>query len=251
MKKQAAACLNSARRQYGACAKSVSSRKVHAGNLSPVDTELIVGLGTAQDWIRWATSLVDMQYGNRAERKSERKNSVTETVRFNMLWTATNSLFAKESILDIISPGATHPTPELHRFKKLYEYADIDPNIESKCVDTVNGLLGMLCLSAGVISATGNKYPTMWEVIDAKYSRPKDRTLGIGKLIHTAISAKTLPTPGGPEIIYGVRNWSVHGMLLTSFFRGSQQKYITFIDSITYLLALVLKGAADKFVKAV
>ena len=86
--------------------------------------------------------------------------------------------------------------------------------------------------------------PTMWEVIDQKYSRTQDRAQGIGKVIFVALAAGQLPTPDGPTLIYGARNWSVHGVLLTSFFRGSQQKYMTFIDNITLLLSAVLDGAA-------
>jgi hypothetical protein len=86
----------------------------------------------------------------------------------------------------------------------------------------------------------------MWEVIDQKYTRAVDRTRGLGKEISLALNAKTLPNPDGPTLIYGARNWAVHGMLLTSFFRGSKQKYLTFIDNITLLLSLTLRGAAAK-----
>jgi hypothetical protein len=62
---------------------------------------MLIGFGTARDWIRWAVSLRDLKF-QRGEEKSSRKAGITEVVRFNQIWTAVNALFAKESILGVI-----------------------------------------------------------------------------------------------------------------------------------------------------
>ena len=87
----------------------------------------------------------------------------------------------------------------------------------------------------------------MWEVIFYKYIVPDQRQTGIGKSIATALAMGHLPALDAPTIIYGARNWNVHGVLISSSFRGSRQKHITFVDSITSLLSEVLARSATKF----
>jgi len=182
------------------------------------------------------------------------------------MWTATNALFAKDSILTVVSSPvpltAAIRASEIKRFDVIYKVAGLNPALEGTCVDTLNELLSMECKADGLVGVfTADDTPIMWEVIYEKYMRPDDRSRPLGKLINAAIkkaqSAHTTakaagtkrtdqpkPLVQGPDLIYAARNWAVHGMLLTSFFRGSRQKYITFIDNITLLLAAVLDGAS-------
>lgn len=207
----------------------------------------MISCGTARDWVRWAVALYELKFSTRQEQKSARHDGITESVRFNQMWTASNALFAKDSVLRLIQPSGALPADEKGRFKLLYDYAAIDPAVENQAVKTLNDLLSMSCICDGVTSVLGRSEPTMWEVIDQKYSRPKDRMMGIGKAISSALNAGTMPNLDGPTLIYGARNWAVHGMLLTSFFRGSLQRYIIFSENITLLLAATLSGTAKKF----
>jgi hypothetical protein len=252
MKPEAEDYLQQARLGLRRCASVISARAAVAGLHSPHNREMMIGFGTASDWVRWAVALRELTFASKREGLSARHEGITESVRFNLLWTATNALFARDTIISITASGLTVPDSELERFKLLYAFAGVDPKIEASCISTLNALLSMECKADGVISVLnpgGN--PTMWEVIDQKYSRPIDRKRGLGKLIHTALLSKKLPQADGPTLIYGARNWAVHGMLLTSFFRGSRQKYITFVDNLVLLLSLVLRGAAGKFEKRI
>jgi hypothetical protein len=246
MKPETKVNLTHARSLFGDCAEKIVNRQPGGKHLLSADEmEMLIGLGAARDWIRWARALEDLNFSVRAERRSARAAGITESVRFNQMWTATNALFAKDSILKEMTAAAL-PFPELKRFELVYAFAKLDATTEAHCLKTIKDSLGMACRATGVTSVLGGSDPTMWEVIDQKYSRPADRQRGLGKVIKTALLAGTIPNPSGPELIYGTRNWAVHGMLLTSFFRGSRQKYITFIDSITLLLSCVLKGAAEE-----
>jgi hypothetical protein len=159
-------------------------------------------------------------------------------------------LFSKDSIIRLTSPGKSIPKTEFDRFKVLYLNAHLDSSLEKSCVDTICKLLGMECKAKDIVSIIDpKKTPTMWEVIDQKYTNETDRKRGLGKVIAVSLKANILPTPDGPTLIYGARNWAVHGMLLTSFFRGSQQKYITFVDNITLLLSMVLEGISKDILK--
>jgi hypothetical protein len=151
------------------------------------------------------------------------------------------------------------------RFEVLYRFAGLAPAVESTCLDALNSLLSMECQTGGVqgeLKADGT--PTMWEVIYHKYMRSEDRRRGIGKIIAHALDGARRrnarfapggrvdnppPAATGPTLVYAARNWAVHGMLLTSFFRGSRQKYIRFIENITLLLSAVLDGAAQNFLR--
>ena len=264
MKPETKANLDRARSNLGRCAAKISARRSGTRSLSESEREMVVGLGTAKDWIRWATALKDLSFSTKTERDSARRQGITEAVRFNQLWTATNALFAKDSILAFAALPLALSTnvkkSEPKRFQVLYNSAGVDACFQCTCLKTLSALLSMECRSAGLIGVLkADSTPTIWEIIFWKYMRPEDRRRSIGKVIGTALDKATaenaksgkanrrdqpMPVADGPMLIYAARNWAVHGMLLTSFFRGSRQKYITFIDNITLLLSAVLDGAA-------
>lgn len=268
MKSQTFIHLNTARKYFGLCAKKVAARAAQPHLLAPADREMLLGFGIAQDWLRWASSLKSLEFRNKNEQLSPRSPGVAESVRFSQMWTATNALFAKDSILRF-APALPAPAAkasakgkkkkkkkknakatEAQRFQRLYLLAKVDPAVEKNCLNTLNSLFGIGCNAAGVTPVL-SAAPTMWEVIDQKYSRDEDRKRGLGKVISDALHAKTAPKPDAPTFVYGARNWAVHGMLLTSFFRGSPHKYVTFINTITFLLSLVVSGAAEELEKVV
>ncbi|MCW1912118.1 hypothetical protein OJ996_00945 [Luteolibacter sp. GHJ8] len=266
MKDETLKRLRHARSLLGTCASKVAAHKTSSGSLVPGEAEKLVGFGTARDWIRWAVALEDLKFSTRSETKSARGQGILESVRFNQMWTSANALFAKDSILTLAASVTSFPNSiqnsEAKRFEVLYQSAALDPTLESACVGNINSLLSMECRAdsmVGVLRADGT--PTMWEIIYHKYMRPEDRTRPMGSAIGAALNAASVanaaaaaagtkrvnhapPAIQGPALIYAARNWAVHGMLITSFFRGSHQKYITFINNITLLLAAVLEGAS-------
>lgn len=266
MKAETKKKLKQTRSNLGKCAAKVVSRKSSTQPQIGSESEMIIGFGTARDWIRWAYSLSDLKFSTTSEQTSARAQGIVESVRFNQIWTATNALFAKDSILAVSSSpvplSASVKSSEIERFKVIYKIAALDPLLEKSCVDTLNKLLSMECKATGITGVlTADGTPTMWEVIYHKYMRPEDRKRSLGKAIALALTnaqnANALattagnkltiqPTPvvDGHVLIYAARNWAVHGMLLTSFFRGSREKYITFIDNISLLLSAVLEGAS-------
>lgn len=238
--------LWSAGEKLGHCAALIKNRKTSGGQLSASEQDLLIGFGSAQDWLKWSSSLVSLQFKGRNIQRSGRIEGITESVRFSQMWTGTNTLFSCDPILKLIKKGEL-PTQELERFKLLYGSAAVDSTLETACLKALHDLLGMECKAEGLQPTLGLKYtyPTMWEIIHHKYTRPEDHKRGIGRVIATALKARTLPVIDGPTLIYGTRNWTVHGVLLTSFFRGSRQKYLTYIANIQLLLAAALAGAAN------
>lgn len=242
MNHETQAHLNSAIKHFGQCAKLIADR----GAPTLRAKEPLIAVGTARDWLRWAAALSTLQFSTKGTCKSARKEGVSESVRFMQMWTATNSLFAHDSILSHTTTANPLPTDELRRFRLLYTFASVQAATETACIRNLHQLLGMQCATRDVTPALGTGYPTMWEVIYHKYSRPVDQRRGIGRLIGNAIARGVAPTPDGPALIYAARNWTVHGVLLTSFFRGSLEKYLTFMDALQFLLAAALDGAATQ-----
>jgi hypothetical protein len=224
------------------CARLIASKP--KGALP--NKELIISIGTSWDWLRWAAGLNDLHFVTNSTRNSARGQGVTESVRFMLMWTAANALFAHDPILALMAPNPSKlPKKELERFKLLHKFAAVDPAAEKTCVDLMHNLLSMECATNDVKAYLVAGNPTMWEVIFYKYLRPEDQKCGIGRVIAAALAKKSMPKTDGATIIYGARNWTVHGVLLTSFFRGSHRKYQTFMDAIQLLLAATLHGAAQ------
>jgi hypothetical protein len=123
--------------------------------------------------------LKDLSFSTKSEKKSARAQGITESVRFNQMWTATNAMFAKESILMLaLSPDplpAQITNSEFRQFEVLYGFAGLDADLEKNCVDDLNALLSMECQTndlTGELKA--DRTPTMWEVIYSKYMRQQD-----------------------------------------------------------------------------
>ncbi len=249
--------LQAAKSQLGAAVHKIASRSTVGRSLTPNEKDQVLGLGTARDWIRWSAALKGIQFDTKSENGSGRRQGIVESLRFTQIWTGTNALFSRDSVLRVLGPPPRRDS-EIDRFRIIYAGAGITASPEeSSILQTLNGLLDMECNTRDVApmltipsssprnpNLAAQPYPTMWEVIYKKYLRPTDQARGIGKVIGHALASRRYPRPDGPTLIYGARNWTVHGMLLTSFFRGSEHKYRTFVDNINLLLASVLAGAS-------
>ena len=247
MDKPTAAILTVAKSVLGKGAAKIASRSGRKGGLSDDEKQMIVAFGTARDWLRWAASMSDITFFSKGERDSARKAGILESIRFLQIWTAANALFSKDPIIALVrhSPGSAAPDGELKRFKVLYEFAKIPPVRETEYSQTLEKLLGMDCKAADVIiKITGNNSPTMWEVIDQKYVTPAYQNRRPWKRIHSALAAGKKPTVILPEVKYLARNWAVHGVLTSSFFRGSKMKYLTFVGTLIKATADVLQRTA-------
>lgn len=78
-----------------------------------------------------------------------------------------------------------------------------------------------------------------------KYTVAHEQTRGLGKkLFHAATSANYLPLDL-PTLIYATRNWNIHGVLLSSSFRGTRKKFNIWIDTVNLALARILEGTAS------
>jgi hypothetical protein len=241
--------LLDARTRFRSCARKLEQRRVGDKPLVPADREMQIGFGLSADWQRWAAALDDLHFSSASEERSSRTAGLTESVRFNCMWTGTNALFARDSVLSLAIQPA--PLPQLggeeSRFRVLYNFAQVPEPIIFAEQKLLNQLLGMEC-EAEPLAGVLNKPPyTMWEIIFYKYTVEPQRKRGIGRLIGSALADGACPYLDIPAIIYGARNWNVHGVLLSSSFRGTRRKYEAFMNSLMLVLSEVLARIGVKF----
>jgi hypothetical protein len=241
--------LIDARTNFRRCAKKLEERRIGDQPLGPTDREMQIGFGLCADWQRWAASLDDLRFSSKVEQRSSRTVGLTESTRFNCMWTGTNALFARDSILSLAKQPAPLPPlgGEESRFRLLYEFAQIPAPIAEAEQTLLNQLLRMECEAESLAGAPNKPSYMMWEIIFYKYIVAHQQTLGIGHRIATALASGACPYLDAPAIIYGARNWNVHGVLLSSSFRGTRRKYVAFMNSIMLLLSEVLARSAIEF----
>jgi hypothetical protein len=220
--------------------------KKEAKGLSLQDLEVIVGVGIAADWLRWAASLEELSFSKRAEKHSRRVEGMAELTRFNFLWTATNSIFARPAILGMFLPNGTKidPMSELKRFRVLVNSAQLNPADVKTWSDNLHKILGSEIQTKSFPWLPAGRVTSMWDVIHHKYTVKKQQNLGVGKEISKAIHSRNFASLDLSAIIYATRNWNVHGALISSSFRSTPAKFLVYIQTINNSLGQVLQGTS-------
>jgi hypothetical protein len=238
-----------AQKLFGACARKLEKRRAPRKPLIDADRELQIGFGLCADWLRFAASIDGLVFVRRSERASSRVDSLLESTRFGYVWTATNALFSRIGILLLAKGGPlsnADAKSELHKFKVLYKFADVPQDVIDTEEKLLNRLLHMECGAEPLPNAPLKSHYKMYEVIFYKYIVPDQRRFKVAKLLEAAIRGGVDPILDAPTIIYAARNWYVHGVLISSSFRGTRQKHIVFTDSVTFLLSEVLVRCSIK-----
>lgn len=241
--------LLKARALFRQCAQKLEAKRIGNAPLALTEREMQIGFGLCADYQRWAAALNELSFSTKAEARSSRTQGLAASVRFGYMWTGTNALFSRESVL-LLANGLV-PLPanlgELGRFRLIYNFAQLPAGLVATERKLLNDLLSMECKAQSLPGAPAKDSYTMWEVIFYKYIVPEQRKFGIGRSIATALEAGHTPAFDPPTIIYGARNWNVHGVLISSSFRGSRQKHLAFVDSINLLLSETLARTAARF----
>jgi hypothetical protein len=227
----------------GECAKAVKAKAAPAG-LNPTEYERIIGFGIARDWAGWARHLQSITYSNVRYATSDRAYGLSELTRFTFMWTAANALFARSAIIELLDPAAGSKRSELDRFRVLFQHCD-PPVGDAKATETtLHSLLALPMHVQHFPWASVNTPPTILEVIYRKYTVASEQNRGLGKKVLQVITTGNYTALDLPTLIYATRNWNIHGVLLSSSFRGTRKKFNLWIDSINGALATVLEGAA-------
>lgn len=234
--------LSSASKNLGQCAKKIEN---DAGPLKqPVDYERLIGLGMACDWVGWAKHFSSISYSDRRRASSDRAHALNELTRFTYLWTAANALFARTELLRLLETSISSGASELDRFKVLFKNSGLTaPEVAAK-EKTLHALLRLPMHVQDFPWTAINSPPTILEVIYFKYTVQSEQTRGLGKKLLNAATTDNYAALDLPTLIYATRNWNIHGVLLSSSFRGTRKKFNLWIDTINAALSQTLEGAS-------
>jgi hypothetical protein len=167
------------------------------------------------------------------------------------MWTATNALFARPAVLEVLDRHAGTKRTELDRFRVLFADCSL-PSADLQAIKLK--LHSILELPMHVEHFPWNAFntpPTILEVIYFKHTVAAEQARGIGKKRYQAAANNDLSALDLPALIYATRNWNIHGVLLSSSLRGTGKKFEFWIDSINEVLARTLEGSAIALQKAI
>jgi hypothetical protein len=233
--------LESAGKTYGACARTVQSKSASPSNPTAQESELLIGLGIASDWVRRAAALEPLQYEKRLMNKSAKSPAVAEMVRFTMAWSGLNALFARPEVVKLL--GGASATSELKLFQYLLANSGLGAATVSGYENTLRALLSAPVTSAVPGHPLGTVLPSL-QVLHEKFTPRPYRTKGVGKTIQDAITSGNYSLLDLATIVYAMRNWSVHGRLIGSSFR-SVPRFNLFIGTVLAAIADVHVGVSS------
>ena len=234
--------LSAAAKKLGKCSKRAAA--VAPKPQTTDHAELQIGLGTAGDWIAWASRLRALNFSSSIKRGSRRAKSYLESTRFTYTWTAANALFSRDRVMKHLHKGKL-PPGELSRFRLMYGDSGLSGSNEAQILAQLHATLSSLrhpdefpwapLAEVRIIDLIYYKYTP-----DAYKGRgPSGQAIEAVVIGGQPVSSLDLPT-----LIYATRNWTFHGSLIDSSFRGAPQQYQLFITTITKALAATIGGYA-------
>jgi len=227
--------------------------KANAGSGAPTisEYEQIVGFGIACDWIRWSHSLHSLKHSNKRQAKSDRAYGLQELTRFTFMWTAANALFSRTAIIHLLDKTTGASASELECFRVLFDHSSISVAEVSRIEAVLHKVLSSEMHVKHFPWVTRSSTITTLDVIFSKYTVARHQKTGLGKKLSQATKTGNYGKLDLPTLIYATRNWNIHGVLISSSFRGPHKKFNVWIDTVNYALARILEGSANEFKKVI
>ncbi|MCL1495618.1 MAG: hypothetical protein M1G31_33460 [Pseudanabaena sp. Salubria-1] len=205
----------------------------------------VIGIGVAAEWLRRAAEMDNIHYIGKNLNKSKSSDLFIELLRFNFSWFALNAIFTRGELLSFFG-SPTNRKSEYSAFNLLYTSATVAN--EAVRLQKLHLLLNTqittrLPSTSNASIATVSTVSTL-EAICLKYlpSNPHGVT---AKSIKQAVTAGNANSLDMPTLLYGFRNWSVHGNTLHGCF-GSHPRFYEYVSLLQETLADVHYGTATK-----
>lgn len=242
--------LGRAAKTFDRCS-GITKANATSGAPTISEYEQIVGFGVACDWLKWSHSLHSLKYSNKRQAKSDRAYGLQELTRFTFLWTAANALFSRPAIIHLLDKTTGANASELECFRVLFDHSSISVSEASSLEAVLHKVLSSEMHVKHFPWPTRSSTITTLDVIFSKYTVARQQQMGLGKKLSQAAKTGSYSKLDLPSLIYVTRNWNVHGVLISSSFRGPRKKFNVWIDTVNYALARVLEGSANEFKKVV
>lgn len=226
-----------ARKVYSQCANKVE-KHIAVQGLTSLLSNQVVGIGIATEWIRRAAEMDNIHYVGKNLNKSKSNELFVELLRFNFSWFALNAVFTRNELLSLF--GTPCDQSEYSAFHLLYTSAM--PLNAAVRLRKLHLLLNTPITTR--LPNTNNHSVSTLEAIHLKYlpGNIRGRTAtAISQAVRTG-SANSLDMP---TLLYGFRNWSVHGNTLHGCF-GSHPGFYEYTCLLQETLAEVHYDIAKK-----
>ena len=154
-------------------------------------------------------------------------------------------------VLRKLIPGKL-PLGELRRFRAVYALAAISPSDEAAYLAPLHTTLSLPRNTKEFPWATLSTIRVI-DLIYHKYTPSTYRSKGDSAraIEDVVVGSKAITSLDLPTLIYATRNWTIHGSLLDSSFRGAPKQYQLYVPTITRSLAHVIGRFAGSLTTAV
>lgn len=186
-----------------------------------------------------------ISFDSKRMRKSAKTPSVSQVVRFNLAWAGMNALFSRNSVFAHL--GLAHPVSELDRFKALYAKAAPPATVMTTHLGTLHSIL-QKSTAAYVPGFPAGSTHTVLKALHFKYTPIQYQNMATGKKVAAAVASGNLVPLDVPTLMYLMRNWMVHGGIVSSNFR-SVSGFDNYVATMNEALALVHLHLANELVR--
>lgn len=230
--------LLKARKVYSQCANKVE-KSIAAQGLTPLLSTQVIGIGVATEWVRRAAEMDNIHYMGKNLNKSKSNDLFIELLRFNFSWFALNAIFTRNELLSLFgTPSDNHS--EYSAFFLVYTRAVV-PNATVR-LQKLHRLLNTPITTR--LPSTRNHSVSTLEAIYLKYL-PNNIRGRTARAMQQAVQAGNANSLDMPTLLYGFRNWSVHGNTLHGCF-GSHSRFLEYASLLQETLADVHYETARK-----
>lgn len=236
--------IREARKVYSECAgkleKIIENSEYQEYTVSL--SNKLIGIGVAAEWLRYATEMDNIHYIGEKLNKSKKSRLFVELLRFNFSWFALNAIFTRNDLLSLF--GTPSDNAEYSAFSLLYTHS-VPPNATVR-LQKLHLLLNTPITTR--LPSTSSHCVSTLEAIHRKYL-PDNIRGRTARAMEQAVKAGNANSLDMPTLLYGFRNWSVHGNTLHGCF-GSHPGFLEYASLLQETLADVHYATATKLMNS-
>jgi hypothetical protein len=230
--------LLKARKFYSQCANKVE-KSIAAQGLTPLLSTQVIGIGVATEWVRRAAEMDNIHYMGKNLNKAKSNDLFIELLRFNFSWFALNAIFTRNELLFLFGTPSNNKN-EYSKFHLLYTSST--PQNAAIRLQRLHLLLNTPITTR--LPSTSNHSVSTLQAIYLKYL-PSNLPGHTARAMQQAVQAGNANSLDMPTLLYGFRNWSVHGNTLHGCF-GSHPRFYEYVCLLQETLADVHYDTARK-----
>lgn len=220
------------------CAWLLEAR-IKTGPLTRTLSDQIIGVGVAADWLRRAAEMEDITYIGDQLNESSHKEGFVELIRYGFAWSGLNAIFSRPLLLNVI--GTSSGQSEYDDFLVLFNAAPVP---DAAAITTnLHDLLAAQTSPRLPDIPLGTTVSTLGAIYH-KYIPAGRRRGRTAQALTLAASTGNIAALDLQTMLYGFRNWSVHGNAFGGSF-GTRPGFLSYVGLLQQALAEVHRSTAE------